>query len=253
MDAIKYGAPVRHRPFVRYPSGHLHASNPTAHSILRFRGLWPHLSDHLAPGGLLSAWVPVLGTPVPDVKMLLRTMAEVFPYITVWHGPWGSSWIVNGSVEPRPPDLELMNRWFADSKVRADLATISIRDPFQLLNYFVMAEDALHDWTMGAEIITDDHTRVDFSVPRSKNSFFGLANHITDYYLVEQMNYKLNWMELATPFCDPKQPVWNQLVNTESSGLSPAEIRRRLAAQHGRLPFGGCVGKAQASWANRLE
>jgi hypothetical protein len=196
--------------------------------------------------------VNVFLTPKPELKMLLRTMAEVFPHVTVWHGPFLASWIINGSVAPRPPDLALLNRWFADPRVGADLATIPIRDPFQLLNLFVMADEEVREWTAGVPVITDDHTRVDFTVPRSSNSFFGVSNHITGYYLVNQMDVGIDWVKIAAQYCEPKQPVWRQLVNVPDSGFSSAEVLGRLNAELGRLPLGGCIGEAQERFAERM-
>jgi spermidine synthase len=199
--------------------------------------------DHLAPGGLISMWINVFVTPEPEVKMVVRTMADVFPHVTVWHEPWIGSWILNGSVEPRPPDLALLKRWFSDPKVKADLATVPLDNPYQVLNLFVMANDELRDWTRDAPIITDDHTRVDFSVPRSSHAFFGVSNHISGYYLVEQMGLDIDFMKLADRYCEPKRPVWKHLVN------ATPETRARLEAQLGRLPFGGCIGRAQRPFA----
>jgi hypothetical protein len=180
--------------------------------------------------------------------MLLRTMAEVFPHVTVWHEPWVASWIVNGSVDPRPPDLALLGRWFSNPRVRADLASIPIADPYQLLNLFVMADDEVRAWTRDAEIVTDDHTRIDFSVPRSRQSLFGVSNHISNYYLVEQMDIEVDLKQLADLYCRLKRPVWHHLVGAgaQDSGAT----RERLVAELGRLPFGGCIGQAQRPFAS---
>jgi spermidine synthase len=204
--------------------------------------------EHLAPGGLISMWINVFLTPEREVRMLLRTMAEVFPHVTVWHEPWVASWIVNGSVDPRPPDLALLGRWFSNPRVRADLASIPIADPYQLLNLFVMADDEVRAWTRDAEIVTDDHTRIDFSVPRSRQSLFGVSNHISNYYLVEQMDIEVDLKQLADLYCRLKRPVWHHLVGAgaQDSGAT----RERLVAELGRLPFGGCIGQAQRPFAS---
>ena len=39
--------------------------------------------------------------------LLLRTMASVFRHVSVWHDPKMFSWIINGSMEPHHPDLEV--------------------------------------------------------------------------------------------------------------------------------------------------
>jgi predicted membrane-bound spermidine synthase len=204
--------------------------------------------EHLAPGGLISIWINVFLTPEREVAMLLRTMAEVFPHVTVWHEPWVASWIVNGSIDPRPPDLALLRRWFSNPRVRADLASIPIANPYQLLNLFVMADDEVRAWARDAEIVTDDHTRIDFSVPRSSQSFFGVSNHISNYYLVEQMHVEVDFQRLADHYCRLKQPVWRHLV--DAGARDPEQTRERLVAELGRLPYGGCIGEVQKPFAS---
>jgi hypothetical protein len=167
----------------------------------------------------------------------------------VWHEPWVASWILNGSIEPRPPDLEVLEQWFSNPRVRADLASVPIENPFQLLNLFVMADEEVRNWTRGAPLVTDDHTRIDFSVPRSRQSFFGVSNHISNYYLVAQMGLEVDFQGLADLYCRPKQPVWRRL---HAGGFEPEKIRRRLVAELGRLPFGGCIGEAQRPFARAV-
>jgi spermidine synthase len=206
--------------------------------------------DHLAPGGIFSIWINIAYTPEPEVKMVVRTAAEVFPHVTVWHGPWLYSWVINGSVEPRPPDMALLMKHFSKPAVRADLETIPIRTPFEFLNHFVMAGDEVWDFVGDAPLITDDHTRLDFSVPRSHDSFFGISNSITDYYLVDLMDPEAKRViDRAARYCRHKQPVFPHLRNPAAAGLEPEEVRERLESLLGSFPHGGCVGKAQAQAA----
>ena len=205
--------------------------------------------DHLEEGGIFSIWVNIAYTPEEEMRMILRTAAEVFPHVTVWHGPWLYSWVINGSNEPRPPDMALLNKWFAEPKVRADLATIPITDPYQFLNHFVMADDEVRNWSAGVPIITDDRTTLDFTVPRSVDSYFGISNSITDHYLTDLINTDATPVQRAARYCEFKQPVLPHLVNAADSGLSTDELARRLDAQLGSFPAGGCIGPAQAEAA----
>ncbi len=201
--------------------------------------------DHLAPGGIFSIWVNIAYTPEADTKSILRTVTEVFPHVTVWHGPWLYSWIINGSVEPRPPDLSLLVEKFSDPRIKADLETIPIRDPFEFLNLFVMADAEVREYTAGAPIITDDRTRLDFTVARSQDSFFGISNSITDYYLADLMSPDASVLDRAVRYCKYKRSVFPHLVNIETAGFEPDEVEARLASLVGSLPP-GCIGVAPA-------
>jgi spermidine synthase len=201
--------------------------------------------DHLEPGGIFSIWVNVVYTPEADVKNILRTVAEVFPYVSVWHGPFLYSWVINGSMVARPPDMAVLERHFAEPRVKADLASIGIRDPFTFLNDFVMAGDEVTAYAGDASVITDDRTRLDFTVPRSVDSFFGISNSTVDNWLVDQIDPGLDLASKAVKLCRYKQPVLPHLVNIEATGLDRAGVRSRLEALAGSLPA-GCSSVARA-------
>lgn len=198
---------------------------------------------HLAPGGIFSLWLNIAYTPEAETRMILRTLAEVFPHVSVWHGPWLYSWVFNASVEPRPPDLALLQRWFVEPRVRADLASIPIRDPWHFLDHFVMAEDEVRAWVGDAPLVTDDRTRLDFTLPRRAESFFGISNSITDYYLADQIDPAASVIDRARRYCAHKRPVAPHLRNAEAAGLAPEAVRARLERGSSFDP-GPCVGTA---------
>ena len=113
-----------------------------------------------------------------------------------------------------------------------------------------MAGDQILDYVGDAPVITDDRTRLDFTIPRAIESYFGISNSITDYYLVDQMRPELSVIENALKFCEYKQPVFPHVINTEASGLDSEAVRGRLDALLGSLPGDGCVGTAQARRAS---
>jgi spermidine synthase len=210
--------------------------------------------DHLAEGGIFSIWVNIAYTPEAEMKMIARTAKEVFPHVTIWQSPWLYSWVINGSVAPRPPDLELLTTRFAEPQLEQDLASIPYKDPFDFLNYFVMADDEILEFAGNAPIITDDRTRLDFTVPRSVESFFGISNSITDLYLVNQIDPDANVFMRGARYCRYKRPVFPHLVNREAAGLSATEVEQKLDAMLGsQLGPDGCVGIAQQAAAARLN
>jgi spermidine synthase len=200
--------------------------------------------NHLAPGGLFSIWINIAYTPEHELKMIVRTAAEVFPHVTIWHSPYLYSWVINGSREPRPPDLALLEKWFADPKVKADLASIQLDDPLEFLAYFVMAGDEVAAFAEGVPVITDDRTRLDFTLPRSVESYFGISNSITDDWLVDQMDRRETLVAKSIRMCAHKRPVLPHLANPGALGLGPAELRTALDARLAALPH-ECVGSAR--------
>jgi predicted membrane-bound spermidine synthase len=192
--------------------------------------------DRLAPGGIFSIWINNVMTPEPEIRMLLRTVADVFPHVSVWHDPKMFSWIINGSMESHDPDLEVLERRFADPKVRADLASIGIEDPFHFLNHYVFSGAELLAWAGDGPLVMDDHTRLDFSVPRSKESFFGIGNLNTDMYLIQYLepgrttdavSFGIFARKVAR-LAGYKKPVLPVIARVDASGLSRAELEALL-------------------------
>jgi hypothetical protein len=182
-------------------------------------------------------------TPEEDVRAIVRTAAEAFPHVSVWHSPELYSWVINGSVDPRPPDLQVLARHFADPRVRADLESIALRDPADFLAYFVMAGPQVDAWTAGAPVITDDRTRLDFTVPRSLESNYGLSNSNTNDWLLNLMSVDPKRDLKAARMCSHKRPVAPHLTNGDGSAVELAELAARVEALvRSREPR--CVGGA---------
>ncbi len=193
--------------------------------------------DRLAPGGIFSIWINIVMTPEEEIKMLLRTMREVFPNVSVWHDPGLYSWIINGSMEPHGPDLALLAEKYDDERVRSDLESIDVGDEYRFLQHFVFAGDELDAWAGEGPLVVDDHTRLDFSVPRSQDAFFGMANFNTDYYLLRFMleggsddigNASRIFLTKAASLAAVKEPVVPYLENADATGLSEAELTTRI-------------------------
>jgi hypothetical protein len=107
--------------------------------------------------------------------------------------------------------------------------------------------------------VVDDHTRLDFTVPRSPDSYFGIGNYNTGYWLVPfmQPGFRLialpeRWRDKLTRLGALVRPVLPHLSGIEEAGFDRAEVRRRI---HGarlrrfgdaRAP-GGRLGKT-GSW-----
>jgi len=197
--------------------------------------------DHLAEGGVFSIWVNNVMTPEDALWMLVRTIQDVFPYVSVWHGPAMFSWVINGSLEPHAPDLRMLEARFADPAVRADLATIPIRDPYHFLSHFVGSGEQLAPMWQGHPLVEDDHTRLDFSVPRSRESYFGVANYNTGGWLIQQMEPGAVHDVAFTAFVEKirhlagyKQPVVPYLRGLD--GVGAEEVERRVEAARATLP-----------------
>jgi len=198
--------------------------------------------DHLLPGGMFSIWVNIVMTPEADLRLLVRTLAKVFPYVSVWHGPFGYSWVINGSMTPHDPDMRLLLARYAEPAVASDLASIGVPDPIAFLSHFVFTGAPLAAFAGDGPLVVDDHSRLDFSVPRSLDAFFGFANANTNAWLSRRMDPSATsdgglrmFFEKVVRMKSWKTPVLPYLRNAEAAGLEPAEIEARLGAHGGAV------------------
>ena len=109
-----------------------------------------------------------------------------------------------------------------------------------------MADDEVDAFAGDALPITDDRTQLDFTLPRSVESFFGISNSITNDWLVDLMARRESLIAKSARMCAHKRPVLPHLVNADALGLSAAELRARLEARLRSLPH-DCVGAALSS------
>ncbi|MFQ5416088.1 MAG: fused MFS/spermidine synthase [Myxococcota bacterium] len=199
--------------------------------------------DHLAPGGLFSIWVNIAITPEEDLRAIVRTAAEAFPHVSVWHSPELYAWVINGSVDPHAPDLRTMARHFEDLRVRADLASIGIDEPAEFLHYFVMADEDVWSYALDAPVVTDDRTQLDFTVARSIESDFGLFNSNTNDWLLSLTRPDRDLGSKLLAMCRHKRPVTRRVLDGGAPLADGGALEARLkAVGQARTPV--CVDPA---------
>ncbi|MEE2663733.1 MAG: fused MFS/spermidine synthase [Myxococcota bacterium] len=195
--------------------------------------------SRLAEGGIFSIWVNVSYTPEDALRMVMRTAADVFPHVQVWRGPYFYGWVINGSMDPNPPDLARIGRGFAREQVRSDLASIGVRNPYEFLGLFVMGDKAVRAFAGDAPVLTDNRTRLDFDVPKARESSFGVSNHITGSYLKEFTRSHEASRRLLKRYCRYMEPVLPHVVNAAYVGVGPVALARNLERVSNR---GLCAG-----------
>jgi len=137
--------------------------------------------------------------------------------------------------DPHPLDLDLIASKFGDPSVRADLDSIGIEDPFHFLAHVLLVEQQVTSFVGEGPLVTDDHTYLDFSVARSKESSFGTGNQATGNWLSELLepgsreNVALAiFFRRINELMAFKQPVMPHLVNVEAAGFDPGDASVRI-------------------------
>jgi spermidine synthase len=134
----------------------------------------------LKPRGIVAQWLNVILMPEFEMKMLIRTMQQVFPYTTLWAGAGWWDMTLIGSMEPIALSADRMTASVARPRVRADLERVGLSGAEDMLAHHVLSPDSVHAYTRNVPIVTDDRTYVDFSVPQSPEAGFGLFLYQTN-------------------------------------------------------------------------
>jgi spermidine synthase len=115
----------------------------------------------LAPGGMVTQWVPLDLSREALPRMMIGTMMAEFPHVSLWI-PSRMEGVVIGSMEPLRIDLEGWRQRMSAPGLRADLDAIGFRSPEDLAAIFVAADGALANLVGDVPIVTDDRPRIEY-------------------------------------------------------------------------------------------
>ena len=126
-------------------------------------------SRRLRQGGLLSTWLPIYGMSVDDIRGILKSFHSVFPHVQVWYENFEphENTIVIASMQPIAIDPTALARRLAVAAIAVDLADVGIVSTTQLLDFFMLGDRAVAQFSQTGRLNTDDHPRLEFLAPRS--------------------------------------------------------------------------------------
>jgi spermidine synthase len=119
---------------------------------------------HLAPGGILCQWAHTYDIGEEDLRSIVATFASVFPDGAMWLVGEGDLLLI-GSTMRTVDLLENVERAWSRPAVAADLSTVGVRHPFEILSLFVAGGPDLARYA-GGRIQTDDRLALEFSAPK---------------------------------------------------------------------------------------
>ena len=150
------------------------------------REYYQAIREHLREGGVACQWMPIYQISPLRLRSAVKTFLEVFPTATLWYVE-GHALLI-GRIGSPVIDYDLLVRKFRDPSVRADLESIDIRSPEELLSHLMMGPDDLHAFVgdvQGVPINTDDRPYLEYFVPRDLfyttfDNARGFAPHLSD-------------------------------------------------------------------------
>jgi spermidine synthase len=133
-------------------------------------------SQHLHEGGVICQWLPIYELTVDDLKSVVRTFRENFPYTLLWLTHWDS--VIVGSNSPITLDEDELGRRIAWQPVANDLKEVMMGSAKDFLSYFTMGSEGMEEFARGGIINTDDNLYLEFSAPMSIGKGYLIGQNI---------------------------------------------------------------------------
>jgi spermidine synthase len=135
-------------------------------------------SEHLNPGGMVCQWLPIYELTEENLKSVVRTLREVFPYVMVWLTHDDAELI--GSNAPIVIDEKDLERRIRVPEIQQDLVPVRMASAEDFLSYFVMGNEGAKAYSMGGRINTDDNLYLEFSAPHSIGKAHLMGTNVYD-------------------------------------------------------------------------
>jgi len=118
--------------------------------------------EKMTSNGIICAWMTQNSLVDAEWKMLCRSLAEVFPYSTLWYcNP--QHFCLIGSMKPLKIDFDKWQERIAQDGVAADLKDSNLEDPFVFITRYMFGNEKLHNYLAESLLNTDDKPLVEFA------------------------------------------------------------------------------------------
>lgn len=152
------------------------AGTGNLYSLEHYQQVWRHLS----PGGIFMQWLPGYQLSADEFKIILRTMLEVFPQVTVWRGDFSALRPVIGLLGHQHPQM-LLNE---QSKMARNLC----EDQQPVMMHYIGNANQLRKQLQGLALNTDDFPLIEFRSPVTQwQSKSGAASWLAGNALIQFM------------------------------------------------------------------
>jgi hypothetical protein len=166
-------------------------SNPwiTGVSNLFTVDYWKLARARLADDGVFCQWAQLYEMSSKNIKVILKSFAEVFPYTYVFSAEdLSSDVILVATNHPLELDVHALSRSFADETLRKELKRGGVESAEDIIAYLLLTPDEIPAFTAGSPLNTDDDAIIEFGAPRD---LLGSARGIPDPYLARV--YATEW------------------------------------------------------------
>ncbi|UCF80537.1 MAG: fused MFS/spermidine synthase [Acidobacteriota bacterium] len=123
------------------------------------------VSARLAPDGIFCQWLQLYEVSEETFKVVLATLHEVFPHVAIFMSRLGDS-VILASREPITIQWETLEERFNQEDVRKAFYDFKIRNPLELLFFFLAGTDEVEKYIADTvERNTDDNVWLEHRMP----------------------------------------------------------------------------------------
>jgi len=132
---------------------------------------------HLAPGGIVTQWVPLYESNAAAVKSQIATFFEVFPNGTIWSNDEkgkGYDIVLLGQVAPLKIDVDALTKRYnspENANVRRSIREVGFPSIIDLLATYGGRAKDLAPWLTGAQINRDRNLRLQYLAGMDLNTY----------------------------------------------------------------------------------
>jgi spermidine synthase len=144
-------------------------SNPwiTGVSNLFTVDYWKLARSRLADDGVFCQWAQLYEMSSGNIKIILKSFAEVFPYTYVFSAEdLSSDVILVATNHPLALDDGALARNFQNETLRKELKRGGIESAEDIIAYLLLTPDEIPAFTAGSPLNTDDDAIIEFAAPR---------------------------------------------------------------------------------------
>ncbi|HWP22588.1 MAG TPA: fused MFS/spermidine synthase [Candidatus Binatia bacterium] len=196
-------------------------SNPWIAGIanLYTREFYQVIKSKIKEDGIFAQWFHNYSMSPDDFRMVFRTFAEAFPYVSLW-GMKESDFLLVGSKKEHVFDYPAVKAIYDDNRMlRSDLEYLGLSDVYAVQGFYRMGRDGFLAFSKGADINTDDGAELEFSAPKNlRRSTTELNRKLMTPFLVDLPP----WLKSKSP---PVPPAMHHFYLAESYEASVARNR----------------------------
>lgn len=142
--------------------------------------------SRLSPHGIICQWTHTYDISDADLRSVVATFQSVFPKGTMWLAGNGDLLLI-GSADEEQPLERIADSWRRPG-VAADLAPVSVTDPFGLLSMFIGGPNEMIRYAAAAPLQRDNRMALEFTGPLAVNTEAVTENVAALRHLLDERN-----------------------------------------------------------------